>query len=208
MVLVKGAFTGPVIRFLREELYARDLAQFGRARFTRMDLFQQAEGIRRDDSEGLGQIARGMVPFITQDRVPVEAQLESEVTNPVYILCFSETSGDLPALAGRFECAYGVEFANPALLNTALRSANFEIPPNGRTVISLHVEQVRYDKGRPRRQPDIRQIILTAVSQKPSCFASEKEWRLAVILSGGRVGAPEYIDGTIPIDNPAIVRRF
>jgi len=207
MTVVKGSFQVPVIRFLAKKSHAIDLAKRGRARFTRLQLFQDVDGARSDDSEGVGRLARGKVRFVSYGQAPVEAAVESEATNPMYILCFSEASADLPRLAQEFECAYGVEFADPDLLNRALPATTFDTIL-GRELVNIRVEEARYDKDLAGEGIDLRSAVSLAFMQKPVRFEHEKEWRLVVVLSGPKFGAPDYLFGNIPLGREATIRRF
>ena len=50
-------------------------------------------------------------------------------------------------------------------------------------------------------------VVPLAAFQKPACFAHEKEWRIAVKLSGTRASAPDYLDATIPMTQELEIRR-
>lgn len=205
--IVKGAFQVPVIRFFTEERYAKEFAETGRTRFTRLNLFSRAEDIRRDVSEGVGRVARGKVTFVTSGGTPIEAAVESVATNPIYLLCFSEASADISSLAQRFSSTVAVCIDDPETVNRSLPGASFELPPS-RELVSIRVVRVRYDKDMPQELTDLPSAVALAFGQKPERFALEKEWRVAVILSGEKANAPEHLIGTIPISRGLRVQEF
>ena len=61
---------------------------------------------------------------------------------------------------------------------------------------------MQYDKDDHRSIPDLAAAIPLAFMQKEPRFALEKEWRLAVLLSGSMTGSPPYIDVTVPLARP------
>src|ERR1700694_211990 len=99
MVTPTGSFPVPVVRFFKEETYATQFAQEGRARFTCQESYHDSpDEARRDDTEGTGRLARGNLPLVRVNKTPLSAELEVITTNPVYVLCFSEASADLMTL--------------------------------------------------------------------------------------------------------------
>ena len=55
---------------------------------------------------------------------------------------------------------------------------------------------------------DLQSAVELAFTQKPSSYAVEKEWRIAVLLSGDKDGAPPYLNATIPIGQRLGIRQF
>ncbi len=207
MPTVKGAFAVPVVRFFEEECYAIDFAESGNARFKALELFRVAEGVRQDDSEGVGRLATGTVPFVRMGDNPVQAALEVVTKNPAYVLCFSDAAADLPRLAEQFG-RYMVRIEDPNVLNTALREITFAALPTDRKIAVVRLAQVEYDKGAVRAVPNLPSAMPLAFFQKPEPFAHEKEWRIAVVLSGEKAGAPDHLDATIPIAQKLEIQRL
>lgn len=195
MLIVKGAFEVPLVRLLDQERYATELANEGRARLTRIDLFREMEAPRGDQSEGIGRLARQEVPFVKWGGATVQASVEVVTEAPVYILCFHDDSADLQRLAGPRK--YGVRIEDPAALNAALPGLTAELP-HERHIVSLRVGQVQYDKNGLRHLPTFHAAFPLAFLQKEPRFANEKEWRLALFLSDSTLDSPEFINISIP----------
>jgi len=207
MVKIFGEFTVPIVRFLTKEEYATQLSQEGRARLRSLESFHDMENDPREDKlEGTGRLAESNVPFVRGVNQPVA--LEVVTTNPVYILCFSEASADLKRLGGELG-SFVVHIDAPAILNRAVPDLEIESLPAGRQVVEVRIAQVRYDKdlvGEVGR--DVRDAIPLAYTQKRPKDAYQREWRLAVVLSGPKEGAPEYILVRLPIASPLRVSKL
>lgn len=206
MLIVKGAFQAPLVRLFDTESYATQLAYEGRARLTRIDLFRDMDAPRGDPSEGIGRLAQQEIPFVKWGAAPVQASVEVVTQAPVYILCFHDASADLSHLAGSGK--HGVRINDPAILNAALPSLSAHSLPGDRHVLSLRVAQVEYDKDGLRPIPDPIAAFPLAFMQKEPRFAGDKEWRLALLLSGQAAGSPQYLDVTLPFARSLEVFRL
>ena len=202
-----GTFDVPVVRFFDEERYAIEFAETGRARFNILEFFHGVAGAKQDASEGVGRVGRGPVLFVRQGDKPVQAELEIVTKNPVYILCFSDATANLESLSKQFG-RYMVQIDDPNVLNAALLDVTFEALPPGRTIANVRIGQVEYDKGAPRTLPNLPAAVPLTAFQKPACFAHEKEWRIAVKLSGIKAGAPDYLDATISMTQKLEIQRL
>ncbi len=101
-----------------------------------------------------------------------------------------------------------VHIDDPNILNAAVPDITFDALPADRTIANVRVGQVEYDKGAPRAVPNLRSAVHLAAFQKPACFAHEKEWRIAVKLSGKKAGTPDYLDATIPMTQELEIQRL
>ena len=207
MSILKGAFDRPVMRFFDRESHAIEFVASGRARFRALESFQVAEGARQDASEGIGRVARAPVRFVRMGDNPVEAELEVVAKNPVYVLCFSDATADRARLAEQFG-KYMVRIEDPNVLNTAVRDIRFVSLPSDRTIANIQIAQVDYDKGAVRAVPSLISAVPLACFQKPERFAHEKEWRIAVKLSGDKAGAPDHLDAIILIEQKLKIQRL
>jgi hypothetical protein len=200
--LVKGAFHVPLLRFYDNERYAIDFAEHGRARLTLLQAFRTDPSARKDESEGLGRLAQGPVPFVVSGRTPVEVV----ATNPFYILSFTQQDVDHKTLAQRFG-KYAVQIDDPRILNAAIPEAVIHLPPD-RILVSIRLAQVRYDKDGPPDLLTLRDAAHLPFNQKLPSFAAEKEWRIAVILSGETETAPKHLHVEIPLSQKLKVQLY
>ena len=138
---------------------------------------------------------------------PVEAQLKVITKNPVYVLCFSDATADRAQLAEQFG-KYVVRIEDPNVLNTAVRDITFVSFPTDRTIANIQITQVDYAKGAVRAVPSLISAVPLACFQKPERFAHEKEWRIAVKLSGEKAAAPNHLDAIIPIKQKLEIQRL
>lgn len=180
MLLTPDGVPSCLIRAFTKEKYLRTFLA-GDVRVRRLDGFRSIEdSARRDAAEGE---ARLVVP----DDAGVPVHYGGSFHNPVYLLCCSDPSVDTVAsnLGG-----WWATIRNPAGLLSALSLAAAAAAP-GREVIDTLLLQVRYTKAsKSSVTPDSEERYRLMLAQKPQDFAAEREWRYAVVLSGGVPDSP------------------
>jgi hypothetical protein len=113
--------------------------------------------------------------------------------NPTYVLCLSNNDVDISHVTNRFG-EHVIEVFRPRLFFERIHKCSLELDVGDRPVDFIDCFPVRYDKGLVGPEPPMSTLMRLSYGQKAPGFALEREYRCAVVLSGGRDGAPQHID--------------
>lgn len=157
----------------------------------RLDAFRSIEDLtRQDDMEGEAHL-------IVPGEGGTDVQYGGSFHNPVYLLCCSEPSVGAEAVNPSLG-PWTATITAPAALLSALSAAATGCVP-GRDLFEAMLLQVRYSKQfRVPVTPTSEERYRLMLAQKPERFEAEREWRYALVLSGGVGDSPRELWLRIP----------
>ena len=179
MLLTPDGVPRSLVRTFREEAHFRQFLA-GEIRLGRLDVYRSIEDpTRRDDMEGE---ARLIVP----GEGGTDVNYGGSFHNPVYLLCCSEPSVAVNPSLG----AWTARINKPEdLLSALCRAAAVSVPD--RELMHAMLLQVRYSKEfRVPFTPPSEERYHLMLAQKPARFEAEREWRYALVFSGGVGDSP------------------
>jgi len=183
VLLTPDGQPGRLIRAFAEKAHLQGFLA-GSVRLRRLDTYRTIEDqTRQDDMEGE---ARLIVPGARGKDV----HYGGSFYNPVYLLCCSEPSHLSEPLKPSLG-AWIASITEPVVLLSALSSA-VRVP--GRQLIDAMLLKVRYSKDSELQvAPSSEERYRLMLAQKPISFEAEREWRYALVLSGGVTDSPEEL---------------
>jgi hypothetical protein len=167
---------------------ADDLASWkaGRYRLRLLSHYRKLEaGVTRDAGEGE---ARHIVLGVNNTPVNYGGSLH----NPVYILSFSEA--DAPAVRQAIYGSFVATISEVSQFFDSLVDGLSKLALGSREVLGVELLRVRYSREtiiEPEPSPEERWRLM--VCQKHPDASGDREWRIAVTLSGPVSGAPEAL---------------
>ncbi len=196
-------------RAWKERPYFQDFLERGKLRLQRVQYYRKIEDADRADAdEGEARLkVPGDVPVVMMDKEtgkivgehtqPGHFNWSMGFHNPTYILCLSQPTVDTEFLKQRFG-PHVVHVFSPQRFCERVNTSLLGLQLNERSIASIEWFQVRYDKGLVGPHPDdLLWSVRIAYGQKAPEHGVECEYRCAVVLSGGPVDSPEYLDITL-----------
>lgn len=183
--------------------HAEEFVRHGRVRLGSVYSYKSiADDSRRDPKEGdvLVRVPSNAVETVHLDKAtlrlvgssfaPGVLNFSSTYMHPVYALCMSGPDVDLDFLRTKMG-RHVVRITDTARMVDAVATALRVSPLPDREVFFLDLTPITYSKGDLGPKPT--NTVKMSFAQKPLEFKPEREHRLAVGLSGSRVGAPTAI---------------
>ncbi|MEO5799628.1 MAG: hypothetical protein ABIZ70_06920 [Gemmatimonadales bacterium] len=183
----------------------------GRIRLRSIRYYREIEDEgRRDSDESVGRlrvpadvqrVAIDLDGGLPRDlgATPGHLNLATEFLDPTYLVCCSDASAGVSSGIVKFG-DFLVDIFNPKGFSEAVLEAAGRSSLGGRGLHFVDAFPVEYTKGDVGAAPLAGASMRLSYGQKPPSFADEKEFRLAVVVTGGLRDAPEFIDLTL--ENP------
>ena len=201
---VIGALPSRVFKAYRKEKHAQAFAEKGIIRLGQLQSYQRIEDpARRDGSEGEGSLRVPdqitSIHFNTETFEPVRTSVapgyldyQTTFMNSVHLFCLSGEQVDLDYLRSAMGPHVVEVFDTPRFLKSFSNTLAAE-PIAHRIVMFAEVFEVAYNKTEIREAGNHLKYLHNSVAQKPRGFASECEWRIAVVTDGIATDIPDAV---------------